>query len=184
MSEYSAQPFRKDDENELKFFNVFKALFRQTMNDVSGMFDNIYKSYALGKVLYDDKLMPVYGLLTETLFKASYAAILQAQQTLGSPDAYCQILYGIFGSNATITIDEASPLHIKINIVARNVEYFIWADEQKEVYITTEAGDYLGFAALVARVSNRQLADILKQMTNAGTYLEFTYEQGSPDDAS
>lgn len=183
MSEYSTQPFRKDDENEPKFFEVFKALFRQTMLDVDDMFKNIYSSYALGQVVYDKKIVPIYGLLAEKLFKMVFSQILDAQKTVGSPDAYCKILYGIFGSNATITIDEKSPLHIKIDIVARTVEYFIWADEQKKIYITTEAGEYLGFAALVARVSNRQLADILKQMTNAGTYLEFTYEQGSPDDA-
>lgn len=36
-------------------------------------------------------------------------------------NAYCEILYSIFGSNATITIDKINPLHIKIDIIARYV---------------------------------------------------------------
>lgn len=62
--------------------------------------------------------------MEKNLFISTFYTIIEAQEFIGTPDAYCKILYSIFGSNATITIDEKNPLHIKIDIIARYVEYF------------------------------------------------------------
>lgn len=180
MSDFIYQKFKTDDETEKKLTDAFIEVLQPTMDDIKAYYENLYASPELGRILYDKQLVPIYKLLEKRLFVATYAKILEAQQTLGSPNAYCTILYSIFGSNATIVIDELNPLHIHIDIIARYVEYFVWVDEQHKFYITTEQGDYLGFASLVAHVSNRQLADILQQMTNAGTFLEFTYQQENP----
>lgn len=179
MNDFVYQRFKNDDQTENRLINSFLKVLQPTMDDIKAYYENLYKSPELGRVLYDKQLVPIYKLLERSIFLKSYADILNAQQTIGSPNAYCDILYSIFGSNATISITRENPLHIKIDIIARYIEYFVWVDEQYKFYITTEEGEYLGFAALIARITNRQLADILQQMTNAGTYLEFTYKQGS-----
>ena len=179
MNNFVYQRFKNDDQTENRLINSFLKVLQPTMDDIKAYYENLYKSPELGRVLYDKQLVPIYKLLERSIFLKSYADILNAQQTIGSPNAYCDILYSIFGSNATISITRTNPLHIKINIIARYIEYFVWVDEQYKFYITTEEEEYLGFAALIARITNRQLADILQQMTNAGTYLEFTYKQGS-----
>lgn len=180
MNNYAVQPFRQDDEKEPIFFEIYKRILNQVIVDIDAMFNQIYDSSQVSKAVYDLEIFPIYKLISERVFVEAFTEILKAQEIAGSYNAYCQILYGIFGSNASITIDPINPYHIKIDIVARHVEYFVWVNEEHTAYITTEAGDYLGFASLVARITNRQLADILKAMTNAGVYLEFTYSQENP----
>lgn len=177
---YPYQKFTENDKNANRFLTTFLQVLKPTMDDLFAYYENAYKTKYLGKVIYEKQIVPIYNILEKSLFVATFYKILEAEQTIGSVNAYCEILYSIFGSNATITIDKINPLHIKIDIIARYVEYFVWVDEQKQFYITTEAGEYLGFAALVARISNRQLANILQEMTNAGTFLEFTYKQENP----
>ena len=186
MSEptYPYQKFTSNDADADRFLNTFLQVLQPTMDDMLAYYNGVYKTSYIGKALYEKQIVPIYNILEKNLFIATYYKILEAEQTIGSINAYCEILYSIFGSNATITIDEINPMHIKIDIIARYVEYFVWVDEQKQFYITTEAGEYLGFAALVARISNRQLANILQEMTNAGVYLEFTYKQENPTQES
>lgn len=184
MSDFIYQKFKSDDKTEEKLTGAFLEVLQSTMDDVKAYYSQLYESPELGEVLYKKQLVPIYKLLEKKIFILTYAKILEAQKTLGSPNAYCEILYSIFGSNATIIIDEFNPLHIHIDITARYVEYFVWVDEKHQFYITTEQGDYLGFASLVARVTNRQLADILQQMTNAGTFLEFSYQQENPQNGN
>lgn len=181
--EYRHQLFTQNDENANRFFQTFLKILKPTMDDLKAYYDNFYKSPELGRTLYNQQIIPIYNILEKNLFISTFYTIMEAQEFIGTPDAYCKILYSIFGSNATITIDEKNPLHIKIDIIARYVEYFLWVDEQYKFYVTTEAGDYLGFTALVARITDRQLANMLQEMTNAGTYLEFTYTQENPDNA-
>lgn len=177
---YPYQKFTENDKNANRFLTTFLQVLKPTMDDLFAYYENAYKTKYLGTVLYEKQIVPIYNILEKSLFVVTFYKILEAEQTIGSVNAYCEILYSIFGSNATITIDKINPLHIKIDIIARYVEYFVWVDEQKQFYITTEAGEHLGFAALVARISNRQLANILQEMTNAGTFLEFTYKQENP----
>ena len=180
MNDLAIQKF-DNDELENKFFEIYKKLLNQALVDVDSMLENIYQSSILGKALYDKKVMPIYSIIAESIFVNSFYAFMNAQLRVGSINSYCEILYSIFGSNAEIEIDKDNPFHIKINLIAKYLEYFIWVNEEKTVYLTTEDGEYLGFASLVARITQRQLAEILKRMTNAGVFLEFTYEQGSPD---
>lgn len=181
MTDLIYQMFDNKEEAE-RFRKVFLQTLNQTVIDLSAYYEGAYSSRELGQALYDGKLTPVYRMLAEELFVRTYYSIMDAQATIGTPDAYCQILYGIFGSNATITIDEKNPLHIMIDIIARSVDYFLWVNEEQTAFITTEAGDYLGFNILVARLTNRQLADVLQNMTNAGTFLEFTFKQEEPEE--
>lgn len=180
MSDLIYQRFGEKPD-ETSFIELWRALFQSVYADTEKMFKDLYKSYSFNDAVYEAKLTPVYSLIAQSLFRSAFFAILEAQENVGTVTSYLKILYEIFGSNAKIEIDYLNPMHIKINITARYLETFFWVDEKKEVYITSDDA-YLVFRSPVARLTNRQLAAILQEMTNAGTYLEFTYQQAEPEE--
>ena len=164
--------FAVNDEEEQKFWRIFEQLARQTFSDLEVYFQNAYKSKELGKVIYDEQLMPIYKTLEKSLFIKAFSEILEGQKTLGSVDAYLRILYAIFGGDAEITITQ-QPLHLKIDIIAHTKPHYIWITKDKKQIITKD-GKAIVFKEILEEVTDRELLQILKSTTKAGTFIEFT----------
>lgn len=164
--------FAVNDEEERKFWRIFERLAQQTFADLEAYFQNAYKSKELGRVIYEEQLMPIYKTLEKSLFIKAFSEILDGQKTLGSVDAYLKILYAIFGSDAQITFTN-QPLHLKIDIVAPVQKRFFWKAKRGQ-HIITKDGKAIVFKQLLAEVTDRELLQILKATTKAGTFVEFT----------
>lgn len=164
--------FAVNDEEERKFWRIFERLAQQTFADLEAYFQNAYKSKELGRVIYEEQLMPIYKTLEKSLFIKAFSEILEGQKTLGSVDAYLKILYAIFGNDAQITITQ-QPLHLKIDIIAITKVHYIWIAKDKKQIITKD-GKAIVFKDILAEVTDRELLQILKSTTKAGTYVEFT----------
>jgi len=167
--------FVLEDNDELRFWRVFKGIAAQTFADLDAYYKDAYQSPELGAILYDQKRMPIYSVLARDLFVKSYAAILAAQKHLGTVGAYLEILYGIFGKDAEITIT-TTPLHLKIGIVAVKTRYFVWLTRDG-IEVTTKDGKTILFGQLLAEVNDRQLLQILKSMKLAGQSVDFTLNE-------
>lgn len=164
--------FAIKDTEELKTHAVFERMTAQTNSDLQAYFDNAYKSLELGKAIYDLGLFPIYKLLERSLFIKAFSEIVEGEKNLGSIESYLKILYAIFGRTAIIEITK-NPLHLKIDITAPIQLFYLWITKDNK-YIITKDGKRILFKQLLAVVSDRELLDILKATTTAGTYVEFT----------
>lgn len=164
--------FAVEDREELKFWNIFEKVLRQTMLDMQAYFDNAYSSKELGAALYDLRLFPIYKTLQRSLFLRTFKQILDGQKILGSIEGYLKILYAIFGVNATITVT-TTPAALNIDIVAPVQELDRWKDKAGNTFVSKN-GDRIFFKKIVANVTNRELLQILRATMPAGTAVTFT----------
>lgn len=168
--------FATNDEDEKMFWNIFQRLAQQTFVDIENYFKTAYQSPELGRIIYEEKLMPIYKVLEKSLFIKAFSQILEGEKTLGSVEAYLKILYAIFGKEAKITITQ-EPLHLKIDIVAPVQVFYLWITKTKKQVITKD-GKAIVFKQILAKVTDRELLQILKATTKAGTFVEFTLNEG------
>lgn len=161
----------KDDDENL-FWRIYQRLARQTLSDIEAYFRTAYQSPELGRILYEEQLMPIYKVLEKSLFIQAFSEILEGEKILGSIEGYLKILYAIFGGDAQIEITE-QPCRIKIDIVAPVQAFYLWVTKNNEQMITKD-GKALLFKAIIGKVTDRELLQILKATTKAGTYIEFT----------
>ena len=167
------QKFIEGDAEENKFFTVFSEVVASTMLDLEEYYNQAYGSKELGNALYELQRVPIYKVLEKSLFLKAYSKILQGQAYIGTIEGYLTILRAIFGDNATINLTIVSPLHLKFDITAEVQQFYLWVDNQNNEIID-ENGDNIVFEEIVALLSSRQLLELLKQTTNAGTFVEFT----------
>lgn len=164
------------DDDERKFWRIFEALVKQTLADIQAYYEGAYISPELGRVLYDQQLMPIYKVLEKSLFVKAFAEIVEGEKNLGTVEGYLKILYAIFGKEAQITITQL-PLHLKIDIVAVIQKNSLWITKGDK-QIVTHDGKAIVFKQVLAEVTDRELLSILQATTNAGTYVEFTLNEG------
>ena len=81
----------------------------------------------------------------------------------------------IFGKEAKITITQ-EPLHLKIDIIAEAQSFALWITKQNQQVVTKD-GKAIIFKQLLAEVTDRELLQILKATTKAGTFVEFTLNE-------
>lgn len=164
--------FAVNDSDERLFWRIYEKLARQTLLDIENYYRTAYQSPELGRILYEEQLMPIYKVLEKSLFIRAYSQILEGQKTLGSIEAYLKILYAIFGGSASISITE-QPCKLHIDIVAPVQVHYLWITKDNK-QIVTQDGRAILFKAIIAKVTDRELLQILKATTKAGTYIEFT----------
>lgn len=164
--------FVTGDTEEKRFWDIFSKLAQQTMLDVENYFKTAYQSPELGRIIYEEQAMPIYKVLEKSLFVKAYSEILEGEKTLGSIEAYLKILYAIFGKDAQITITQ-QPLHLQIDIITEAQKFLLWITKQNQQVVTHD-GKAIIFKQLLAEVTDRQLLEILKATTKAGTFVEFT----------
>ena len=164
--------FVTGDTEEKRFWDIFSKLAQQTMLDIENYFKTAYQSPELGRIIYEEQAMSIYKVLEKSLFVKAYSEILEGEKTLGSVEAYLKILYAIFGKDAQITITQ-QPLHLQIDIIAEAQKFLLWITKQNQQVVTHD-GKAIIFKQLLAEVTDRQLLEILKATTKAGTFVEFT----------
>ena len=157
---------------EMTFWTIFERLASQVQSDIEQYYLTAYKSPELGRILYEEQLMPIYKTLEKYLFIKAFSEILEGEKILGSVRGYLKILYAIFGRDAHITFTN-QPLHLKIDIVTPVQRKYIWKSK-KGKHLITKNGKLIVFKQLLAEVTDRELLQILKATTKAGTFVEFT----------
>lgn len=164
-----------NDSEENKFFSVWLQLFQQTMSDLQDYFNLVYESQLLGGLIFDNQLSEISKIINRDLFIKTYWQIFNEETKNGTVDAHLYILYAIFGSNATIYVDQISPLYVKYLIQTNTINLESWITKHGEQMITSE-GDRLMFRSLLSGLTNAELANLLKATANYGEYLDFEIE--------
>lgn len=164
--------FVNKSDDEMTFWNIFQRLVEQTQIDIENYYLTAYQSKELGRILYEEQLMPIYKTLEKSLFMKAFSEILEGEKILGSMRGYLKILYAIFGRDANIRIT-SQPLHLQIDIVAPVQKKFFWKTKKGQ-HVIAKNGKAIVFKQLLAEVTDRELLQILKATTKAGTFVEFT----------
>lgn len=164
--------FVDNSTEEMTFWTIFERLASPVQSDIEQYYLTAYKSPELGRILYEEQLMPIYKTLEKSLFMKAFSEILEGEKILGSVRGYLKILYAIFGRDAQINIT-TQPLHLQIDIVAHVQQRYFWKTKAKQ-HIITKDGKAIVFKQLLAEVTDRELLQILKATTKAGTFVEFT----------
>lgn len=167
--------FVTGEQEEKRFWDIYSKLAQQTLLDIENYYKTAYQSPELGRIIYEEQAMPIYKVLEKSLFIKAYSQILEGEKTLGSVEAYLKILYAIFGKEAKITITQ-EPLHLKIDIIAGAQKFLLWITKQNQQVVTKD-GKAIVFKQLLAEVTDRELLQILKATTKAGTFVEFTLNE-------
>lgn len=169
--------FVTGEQEEKRFWDIYSKLAQQTLLDIENYYKTAYQSPELGRIIYEEQAMPIYKVLEKSLFIKAYSQILEGEKNLGSVEAYLKILYAIFGKEAKITITQ-EPLHLKIDIIAEAQSFALWITKQNQQVVTKD-GKAIIFKQLLAEVTDRELLQILKATTKAGTFVEFTLNEGT-----
>lgn len=164
-----------NDTEENKFYSVWLQLFQQTMTDLQDYFNLVYESHLLGGLIFDNQLSEIAKIINRDLFVKTYWQIFNEETKNGTVDAHLYILYSIFGSNATIYVDEVSPLYVKYLIQTNTINLIEWLTKHGEQMIT-KSGDRLMFRSLLSGLTNAELANLLKATANYGELLDFEIE--------
>lgn len=164
-----------NDTEENKFYSVWLQLFQQTMTDLQDYFNLVYESNLLGGLIFDNQLSEIAKIINRDLFIKTYWQIFNEETKNGTVDAHLYILYAIFGSNATIYVDEVSPLYVKYLIQTNTINLIEWLTKHGEQMIT-KSGDRLMFRSLLSGLTNAELANLLKATANYGELLDFEIE--------
>lgn len=164
-----------NDSEENKFFNVWLQLFQQTMSDLQDYFNLVYESQLLGSLIFDNQLSEMAKIINRELFIKTYWQIFNEESKNGTVDAHLYILYAIFGSNATIYVNQISPLYVKYLIETNTITLNNWLTKAGDQMIT-KAGDRLMFRTILSGLTNAELANLLKATANYGEVLDFEIE--------
>lgn len=164
-----------DDREENLFYTVWLELFKQTMADLQDYFDLVYESEFWGGLIFDNQLSELAKIINRELFVKTYWQIFRELSKNGTVDAHLYILYSIFGSNATIYVEQLGPLWVRYLIETNAVTLNNWITKAGEQMIT-KAGDRLMFRAVLTGLTNSELANLLKATANYGEYLDFVID--------
>lgn len=164
-----------NDSEENKFFSVWLQLFNQTMSDLQDYFNLVYESQLLGGLIFDNQLSEIAKIINRDLFVKTYWQIFNEETKNGTVDAHLYMLYAIFGANATIYVEQISPLYVKYLIQTNTINLESWLTKHGDQMIT-KAGDRLMFRSILSGLTNAELANLLKATANYGEYLEFEIE--------
>lgn len=164
-----------NDREENKFFNVWLQLFQQTMSDLQDYFNLVYESNLLGALIFDNQLSEIAKIINRELFIKTYWQIFNEETKNGTVDAHLYILYAIFGSNATIFVDQQSPLYVRYLIQTNTITLNNWLTKQGDQMVTKN-GDRLMFRSILSGLTNAELENLLKATANYGEYLDFEIE--------
>lgn len=164
-----------NDKEENKFFNVWLQLFQQTMSDLQDYYNLVYESNLLGALIFDNQLSEIAKIINRELFIKTYWQIFNEETKNGTVDAHLYILYAIFGSNATIFVDQQSPLYVRYLIQTNTITLNNWLTKQGDQMVTKN-GDRLMFRSILSGLTNAELENLLKATANYGEYLDFEIE--------
>lgn len=164
-----------NDREENKFFNVWLQLFQQTMSDLQDYYNLVYESNLLGALIFDNQLSEIAKIINRELFIKTYWQIFNEETKNGTVDAHLYILYAIFGSNATIFVDQQSPLYVRYLIQTNTITLNNWLTKHGDQMVTKN-GDRLMFRSILSGLTNAELENLLKATANYGEYLDFEIE--------
>ncbi len=170
-----AQYFKGDDV-ELKICGAANEVFARLLADMSAWFHDAYNSAGLGKILYDDGLVPLSKSVARDIFIKNYGAILRYWEYVGSFESYLFVFMQIFGPQTQITFERLAPGALKINISTNQHGMAKWLTKIKGDYISTRNGDNINLLALTGIGDFYEVHAVLDSLNPAGIYLVVNFK--------
>lgn len=161
-----------NDNLEIKFYSIWQAMFEQTLADLLSYYELAYQSSVLGRIIFDNQLASITKLISRDLFLKTYWQIFNEQTKNGTIDAHLYLLYAIFGSDATILVENPNPLHTIFHIASKSLSLNQWVTRAGDNMVT-RAGDNMVFRSVLQDLTNEEIASLLQATANYGEFIEF-----------
>lgn len=177
--------FYKGDEKELKMYNAANLPILNLENGKDDFFDNAYRAYALGDVLYDSGRAPLANAIPREIFRESFATIFSSFLQAGSFETYLEVFRNIFGDDVEVVFGVPAPGKLTIDITATGLAVFdlIGRTIQDDSYLIDEIvdrdGDNLVGQSLKGFETEYELKQMLFEMVPDGIYTQITLTVGS-----
>lgn len=178
--------FYKGDEKELKIFNSANGVLANLETGKEELFDNAFRAYPLGDVLYDSGRAPLENAIPREIFRESFATIFSSFLEAGSFESYLEVFRNIFGADVDVTFEVPGPGKLNIDIVAAGLAIFdlIGRSIQDDVYVIDEIvdreGNNLVGQSLKGFETEYELEQMLFEMVPDGIFTQISLTVGGP----
>ena len=175
-----AQRFKATDTLEEKFFQCAKPIFDLMSLQKDLFFDEAYRAFPLGDLIFEDLRSPLSNAIDERVFRESFQDIFESFISAGTFERYIQVFERIFGEtvdvqftvpgpgklNIAILADELETSDLQVREVINNQYHFfdLVDDEENEILAQT----IKGFE------SQYELERMLFEMVPGGIYTQIT----------
>lgn len=158
--------FFTHDEDEMKAYNVFKAMLEPFRLSVASMYQNYDLDPNFGTVLKNANVVPFSNIVQPELFKYVWGRLIKMIEEWGASDIL-DFMLAVYGVNVTITVNPPMNISMVANIDPENTREDYWIAQKRipqTPIINYEDHDYvLGRveAADYKMLFKRYLGDIL-----------------------
>jgi len=177
-----------NDPDEVKFFNIGKALVDGLNDNIDEWFENAYRSADLGKILWSNRLDPLASFLDWGTYKDVFYLFEALNENLQSIDLIYDLIQELLGeSEVKFTYTAPDALHIYIRIIGTNAYYWFverntdnpkQPDQRNYVLGDGEySSDRIVFDDSRVRLTREQLRWIFNRIVFQGCYVAMTIEE-------
>lgn len=173
------------DVTELKFRDSLKPIVDQLSGQKTLFFTGLYECFALGDLLYENKLAPLTNAIPQAIFRESFPAIFNAFVFGGTFDAYLLVFRSVFGDDVEVDFTIPGPGMLQIDIVATGLvlSNFVARRIVSNAYVfdnvLTQDGDQIVFQTVKGFQSQYDLEQMLFELVPAGVKTDINLTVGS-----
>lgn len=161
-----------DDALENNAIGFFNDLNVDRSEALKAFFDEAYKDYGFGEVLYNENAVSVTRIMGIRVFRKAYSQIIESFKLNGTFETYILLLKAIFGENAIVEFEKLAPAVLNIKVTPADYEYSNWVTKQG-TNLVTKQGTNLVFRKIIFGLTDEELLDILKIIRPSGFVVTF-----------
>lgn len=182
--------FYKQDEDELKAYNVFKGLVEPFRLSVASMYQNFDLDPNVGEVLRSQGVVPFSGVVQPTLFKAVWGRLIEMIEQWGAEEVL-NFMVAVYGIEVLIEVGPPMNIGMIAQIDPNDTKEEYWIAQNKVPPVPTvrfEDHDYIlgrveakDYKMLFKRylgdiLSLEQLTFLLQHLRPAGEHWNLSYK--------
>ncbi|MDR2708642.1 MAG: hypothetical protein LBC07_01520 [Elusimicrobiota bacterium] len=168
------QLFRKESA-DLSNYEIWTACNNFVFEGLSAFYNEAYRNYGFGELLYNEKYTKLIRTLAKDLFTFSYDAIFRSLSRAGTYENLIAIIKAVFGKNSTVDFEEIAPAVINLHITQSASTLFEWVDLPDENFMLTKDGDNIVFLMMIREIFLDEVINLFRQiLIPAGVYFDIT----------
>lgn len=130
------------DDDEIKSYEVFKALVEPLNLSLAGFYQNIGIEPHIGKVMRDTGVVPFSNVIQPELFSHIWGKLIQMIEIWGAEDVL-NFMVSVYGIPVELTINPPMNIGMVAQINPENTEENYWIGKKTPATINAPDGDYI-----------------------------------------
>jgi len=134
--------FFRHDEDEIKSYNVYKALVEPFRLSVAGFYNNVGIEPHIGKVFQDAGVVPFSNVIQPELFKHIYGKLIGMIEEWGAENVL-DFMVSVYGIPVKLEVDPPMNIGMVANIDPEDTEENYWIGNNKTPVVQYSDVDYI-----------------------------------------